>query len=82
MQNAKRCGHGRSLNARSQQVQVLVDARSNSLVVTGEPGAVETAKGEIELNIGRATRKGRYEQADIEAAQALWQEYKKRKREQ
>lgn len=33
----------KSLNARSQQVQVLTDARSNSLVVTGDPAAVEAA---------------------------------------
>ena len=33
----------KSLNAQSQQVKVLVDARSNSLVVTGDPEAVEAA---------------------------------------
>ena len=33
----------KSLNAQSQQVQVLVDARSNSLIVTGESGSVEAA---------------------------------------
>ncbi len=33
----------KSLNAQSQQVRVLVDTRSNSLVVTGSPAAVESA---------------------------------------
>src|SRR5688572_23661085 len=33
----------KSVNAQSQQVRVMVDARSNSLVVNGEPGAVEAA---------------------------------------
>ncbi len=33
----------KSLNAQSQQVRVLVDTRSNSLVVTGTPAAVESA---------------------------------------
>ena len=33
----------KSLNAQSQQVKVLVDARSNSLVVTGDAGAVNAA---------------------------------------
>ena len=33
----------KSLNTQSQQVQVLLDARSNSLIVTGDPAAVETA---------------------------------------
>ena len=33
----------KSLTAQGQQVKVLVDARSNSLVVTGEAGAVEAA---------------------------------------
>ena len=33
----------KSLNAQSQSVKVLVDARSNSLVLSGEPEAVEAA---------------------------------------
>ncbi|HYE30915.1 MAG TPA: secretin N-terminal domain-containing protein [Methylomirabilota bacterium] len=33
----------KSLNAQQQQVRVLLDARSNSLVVTGEPTAVQAA---------------------------------------
>ena len=33
----------KSLNAQAQQIKVLVDPRSNSLVVTGEPAAVEAA---------------------------------------
>ncbi|MFM8359295.1 MAG: secretin N-terminal domain-containing protein, partial [Verrucomicrobiota bacterium] len=33
----------KSLNAQSQQVRVLLDARSNSLVITGERSAVEAA---------------------------------------
>jgi type II secretion system protein D len=33
----------KTVNARSQQVQVLMDARSNSLVVTGDHAAVEAA---------------------------------------
>ncbi|MCI0744967.1 MAG: hypothetical protein L0Y58_06135, partial [Verrucomicrobia subdivision 3 bacterium] len=33
----------KSVNAQSQQVRVLVDARSNSLVVNGEPTAVDAA---------------------------------------
>ena len=33
----------KSLNAQTQQVRVMVDARSNSLVVTGEHAAVEAA---------------------------------------
>ncbi|MFA6543716.1 MAG: secretin N-terminal domain-containing protein [Limisphaerales bacterium] len=33
----------KSLNAQSQSVKVLVDARSNSLVLSGEPDAVEAA---------------------------------------
>jgi type II secretory pathway component GspD/PulD (secretin) len=33
----------KSLNAQSQQIRVLVDARSNSLVVTGERAAVDAA---------------------------------------
>ncbi|MSU60844.1 MAG: hypothetical protein EXS31_00360 [Pedosphaera sp.] len=33
----------KSLNAQSQQLKVLVDARSNSLVVTGDSAAVESA---------------------------------------
>ena len=33
----------KSLNSQQQQVRVMVDARSNSLVMSGEPGAVEAA---------------------------------------
>jgi len=33
----------KALNARQQQVKVLVDQRSNSLVITGDPAAVESA---------------------------------------
>ena len=33
----------KSVNAQSQQVRVMVDARSNSLVVNGEPAGVEAA---------------------------------------
>jgi type II secretion system protein D len=33
----------KSVNAQSQQVRVMVDARSNSLVVNGEPNAVDAA---------------------------------------
>jgi type II secretion system protein D len=33
----------KSVNAQSQQVRVMVDARSNSLVVNGQPEAVESA---------------------------------------
>jgi type II secretion system protein D len=33
----------KSVNAQSQQVRVMVDARSNSLVVNGEPASVEAA---------------------------------------
>ncbi len=38
----------KSLNAQTQQVKVLLDARSNSLVVTGERAAVEAAAKMIE----------------------------------
>ena len=38
----------KSLNAQSQSVKVLVDARSNSLVLSGEPDAVEAASKVIQ----------------------------------
>lgn len=38
----------KSLNAQSQTVKVLVDARSNSLVLSGEPDAVEAASKVIQ----------------------------------
>ncbi len=38
----------KSLNAQSQQIKVLVDARSNSLVLTGDSAAVEAASKVID----------------------------------
>jgi type II secretion system protein D len=38
----------KSLNAQSRQIKILVDARSNSLVVTGEAASVEAAAQVIE----------------------------------
>ncbi len=38
----------KSLNAQAQTVKVLVDARSNSLVISGEPDAVEAASKVIQ----------------------------------
>src|SRR5207237_867752 len=38
----------KSLNTDQQQVRVLVDARSNSLVISGEPGVVQAASDIIQ----------------------------------